>query len=168
ETMFKRLWWQGYNGRFVAFRWATQTSATSYNTSEWFAWKYGKSLLNYVDNYLKHQMPDYTMSIAAHSMGNVVVGSALKRGLSIDEYILMEAAIPSGCYNDSVNNYSRSRCNTLMGWRLPLIYTHRYSAPFLAQIQPQHFPYCAQRCSSCNRASDVLDSYPHNLRAICH
>ena len=81
ETMFKRLWWQGYNGRFAAFRWATQTSATSYNTSEWFAWKYGKSLLNYVDNDLKHQMPDYTMSIAAHSMGNVVIASALKRGL---------------------------------------------------------------------------------------
>ena len=107
ETMFKRLWWQGYNGRFAAFRWATQTSGISYNTSEWLAWKYGKSLLNYVDNYLKNQMPDYTMSIAAHSMGNVVVGSALKRGLTIDEYILMEAAIPSGCYNDSVNNYSR-------------------------------------------------------------
>src|SRR5437016_4289747 len=50
---------------------------------------------------------DYTMSIAAHSMGNVVVGSALKSGLTVDEYILMEAAIPSGCYNDSVNNYSR-------------------------------------------------------------
>ncbi|HEU0047799.1 MAG TPA: alpha/beta hydrolase, partial [Nitrososphaera sp.] len=107
ETMFKRLWWQGYKGRFAAFRWATQTSATSYNTSEWLAWKYGKSLLNYVDNYLKHQMPDYTMNIAAHSMGNIVAGSALKRGLTIDEYILMEAAIPSGCYNDSVNNYPR-------------------------------------------------------------
>jgi len=105
ETMFKRLWWQGYNGRFAAFRWATQTSAASYNTSEWLAWKYGKSLLNYVDDYLKHQMPGYTMSIAAHSMGNVVTGSALKRGLLVDKYILMQAAIPAGCYNDSVNNF---------------------------------------------------------------
>src|SRR5438105_9645894 len=105
ETMFKRLWWQGYNGRFAAFRWATQTSTTSYNTSEWLAWKYGKSLLNYVDNYLKHQMPDYTMSIAAHSMGNVVTASALKRGLLIDKYVLMQAAIPAGCYNDSVNDF---------------------------------------------------------------
>ena len=105
ETMFKRLWWQGYNGRFAAFRWATQTSATSYNSSEWLAWKYGKSLLNYVDNYLKHQMPDYTMNIAAHSMGNIVTGSALRRGMVVNTYILMQAAIPSGCYNDSVNNY---------------------------------------------------------------
>jgi len=103
--MFKRLWWQGYKGRFAAFRWATQTSVDSYNTSEWLAWKYGKSLANYVENFLKHEMPDYIMNIAAHSMGNVVTGSALKRGMTVNTYILMEAAIPSGCYDDSVNNY---------------------------------------------------------------
>jgi hypothetical protein len=107
ETMFKRIWWQGYKGRFAAFRWPTQTSSFSYNTSEWLAWKYGKSLHNYVDNYLKHQIPDYTISIAAHSLGNIVTGSALKRGMTVDKYILMEAAIPAGCYNDSVNNYVR-------------------------------------------------------------
>ena len=105
ETMFKRLWWQGYKGRFAAFRWATQTSADSYNTSEWLAWKYGKSLANYVENYVKHQLPSYTINIAAHSMGNIVTASALKRGMTIDTYMLMEAAIPSGCYVDEVNNY---------------------------------------------------------------
>src|SRR5204862_6151293 len=107
ETMFKRLWWQGFKGRFAAFRWATQTSFDSYNTSEWLAWKYGKSLVNYVENYLKHQIPNYTINVAAHSMGNVVTGSALRRGMTINTYMLMEAAIPSGCYNDSVNNYVR-------------------------------------------------------------
>ncbi len=107
ETMFKRLWWAGYNGRFVAFRWATQTSFNSYNTSEWMAWKYGKSLANYIENYVKHEVPGYTINIAAHSMGNVVTASALKRGMTINTYILMQAAIPSGCYNDSVNNYVR-------------------------------------------------------------
>src|SRR5262249_24100289 len=63
------------------------------------------SLLNYVDNYLKSQLPNYTINIAAHSMGNIVTGSALARGMHIDNYLLMEAAIPSGCYVDSVNNY---------------------------------------------------------------
>jgi hypothetical protein len=107
ETMFKRLWWQGYKGRFAAFRWATQTSFHSYNTSEWIAWKYGKSLANYVENYLKHQMPSYTMNIAAHSMGNIVTGSALKRGMTVNNYMLMQAAVPSGCYDDRVNDYGR-------------------------------------------------------------
>ncbi len=82
ETFFKRLWWQGYKGRFAAFRWATQTSFDSYNTSEWLAWKYGKSLASYVENYLKNQLPGYTINVAAHSMGNIVTTSALKRGMS--------------------------------------------------------------------------------------
>jgi Regulator of chromosome condensation (RCC1) repeat/Alpha/beta hydrolase of unknown function (DUF900) len=106
ETMFKRLWWAGYKGRFAAFRWATQTSADSYNTSEWLAWKYGKSLANYIENYLKNQLPSYTINVAAHSMGNIVTGSALARGMHINNYMLMEAAIPSGCYVDSVNDYA--------------------------------------------------------------
>ena len=106
ETMFKRLWWQGYKGRFAAFRWATQTSFDSYNTSEWMAWKYGKSLANYVENYLKHEMPGYTMNIAAHSMGNIVTGSALNRGMTVNTYMLMQAAVPSGCFDESSNTYA--------------------------------------------------------------
>jgi hypothetical protein len=107
QTMFKRLWWEGYKGRFATFRWPTQTSAISYNTSEWLAWKYGKSLDDYITKYVKQQLPSYRISVAAHSMGNIVTGSALKRGMTLDTYLLMEAAVPSGCYNDTVNNYER-------------------------------------------------------------
>ena len=81
-------------------------SFNSYNTSEWLAWKYGKSLAGYVENYLKNQLPGYTINVAAHSMGNIVTTSALKRGMSLDRYFLMQAAIPAGCFNDSVNNYA--------------------------------------------------------------
>jgi hypothetical protein len=28
ETMFKRLWWQGYKGRFAALRWPTLSADT--------------------------------------------------------------------------------------------------------------------------------------------
>lgn len=102
ETMFKRMWHQGFKGRFCAFRWATLTSVTSYNTSEYRAWKYGKSLKSYVES-----LPgNYVKNVAAHSMGNVVMGSALQRGMSVNCYFLMQAAIPGGCYNNAVNNYS--------------------------------------------------------------
>ena len=102
ETMFKRLWHQGFKGRFCAFRWATLTSLDSYNTSEYRAWKYGKSLKSYVES-----LPgDYVKSVAAHSMGNVVASSALQRGMSVNRYFLMEAALPGGCYSDSVNTYT--------------------------------------------------------------
>ncbi len=108
ETVFKRLYWQGYKGRFSAFYWETLTSPFSYNDSEFRAWKYGLSLKQYVEA-LKAGLPSYTMNIAAHSMGNIVTGSALNRGLTIDNYVLMQAAVPAGCYDTSstVNNYSR-------------------------------------------------------------
>jgi pimeloyl-ACP methyl ester carboxylesterase len=114
ETMFKRLWWQGYKGRFCAFRWGTLTltDLDSYNTSEFWAWRYGDALRDYIENPasdpalgLKVRLPGYSVSIVAHSMGNIVAGSALRRGATVHRYFLMEAAVPSGCYNDSVNNF---------------------------------------------------------------
>ena len=105
ETMFKRLWHKGYKGRFCTFRWPTLTDVDSYNNSEYRAWKYGPALKAYVNG-----LPsDYTKNIAAHSMGNVVTCSALKSGLSITNYALMQAAIPAGCYNSdaAINNYAR-------------------------------------------------------------
>jgi alpha-tubulin suppressor-like RCC1 family protein len=56
QTMFKRLWWEGFKGRFIAFRWPTKTAFNSYNTSEWMAWKYGKSLNDYIREYLKRRV----------------------------------------------------------------------------------------------------------------
>jgi hypothetical protein len=108
ETMFKRLWWQGYKGRFCAFRWATLTSPFSFNDSEFRAWKYGLSLKQYVEA-SKSGLPGYSMNIVAHSMGNIVAGSALYRGLTIDNYVLLQAALAAGCYNatSDINSYSR-------------------------------------------------------------
>ena len=42
-------------------------------------------------------------------MGNVVCGSALQKGLSVENYLLMEAAIPAGCFDASsgINSYGR-------------------------------------------------------------
>ena len=36
----------------------------------------------------------------AHSMGNIVVGSALREKAVINNYALMNAAIPAECYDD--------------------------------------------------------------------
>ena len=107
ETMFKRLWWQGFKGRFCAFRWATYTGFTTYNTSEFRAWKYGESLRRYGED-VKTRLGGYTFNLVAHSMGNVVVGSALNRGMTVDNYVLMQAAVPAGCYdtNASINSYA--------------------------------------------------------------
>jgi len=110
ETMFKRLWWQGYKGRFIAYNWPALSGASTYNPSEWNAWVYGTPFMAFV-NYIKGNFS--LMTVAAHSQGNVVVGSAIQQGLQFDNYIMMQAAIPTGCYttadssNDQYNLYTK-------------------------------------------------------------
>ena len=112
ETFYKRLWHRGFKGRFGAFRWDTYWSnefgwlpyageaIDSYlakcNESEHNAWLAGSSLASFINS-----LPvDYSKNIAAHSMGNIVVGSALLAGVSIQNYALMQAAVPAACYDE--------------------------------------------------------------------
>ncbi|HXT13787.1 MAG TPA: alpha/beta hydrolase [Candidatus Angelobacter sp.] len=110
ETAFKRLYWQGYQGRFGFFRWPTLYSfplgefssqaidPDNYDESEWAAWRSAtplRKLLMQLDT-------EYAgnVHLMAHSMGNVVAGEALRTNTPlVRTYIAMEAAIPSHCYD---------------------------------------------------------------------
>lgn len=111
ETMFKRLWHRGFKGRFVTLRWNTNYSdafdnvpvfgealegyLADYNSSERIAWDSGAVVKAAVDG-----LPvGYSRNIVAHSMGNIVAGSALLAGASFDNYVLMQAAVPASCYD---------------------------------------------------------------------
>ena len=106
EDLYKRLWWQGYKGRVVGFTWPALSGPTTYNPSEWNAWLYGRAFKNYVSS-IEGGYTNFT--VAGHSQGNVVVGSAIQEGLTIPNYILLQAALPTGCYttNNAYNNYTR-------------------------------------------------------------
>jgi pimeloyl-ACP methyl ester carboxylesterase len=115
ETMFKRLWQMGFKGRFCTLRWdplmvaqlgVIKVSNGEYNRSEHRAWLYGESLKEFVEAI---KSKGFKVSIIGHSMGNVVCGSALQKGLSVENYLLMEAAIPAGCFDASggINSYGR-------------------------------------------------------------
>jgi pimeloyl-ACP methyl ester carboxylesterase len=100
ETMFKRLWQQGYTGHLAALRWDTRKSdgefdTGEYNRSENRAFVYGTALKSLVTNL----SANYTVSIVGHSMGNVVCGEGLRQGMLVRNYLMMEAAIPIGCYD---------------------------------------------------------------------
>ena len=112
ESFFKRLWWEGYRGRFVAFRWNTvlddngaflygagRENSSIFNSGEYRSWKGGASLKSYVETVLRRQMGDTAViSIAGHSLGNACVGEALRQGLQISSYVAMEAAVSLSCY----------------------------------------------------------------------
>ena len=104
ETMFKRLWQSGYKGRYAFVRWPTDTILKSYNISDYKAWKSGKGVALYVN-----EIPSkYSRNIIAHSMGNIVVGSALREGMKVDNYALLNAAVPAMCYDTDKALYSNN------------------------------------------------------------
>jgi hypothetical protein len=112
--MFKRVWWRGFKGRFAAVRWDTYYNSSDhgwlpyigqtidaylskYNDSEHNAWLSGPALKTFVDS-----LPDnYVKHIVAHSMGNVVTGSALQQGMVVTDYAMLNAALPAACYDES-------------------------------------------------------------------
>jgi hypothetical protein len=116
--MFKRLWHRGFKGRYIGFIWPTydvevKNPDGSYNglqsalqsefgRSEYRAWKCGEAFKAMVDG-----LPSgYKKKIFAHSLGNVVVGSALEKGMAVDNYSLLNAAIPSSCYHKDAPKYA--------------------------------------------------------------
>ncbi len=122
EDMFKRLWHRGFKGRFCYFRWNTgagpwadnaelngiETALNAYlaqyNESEYTAWHSGQALTTFINGSSSAQpaVPSgYIRNLVAHSMGNVVAGSAFLSGLHVNHYAMLQAAIPSSCYDDS-------------------------------------------------------------------
>ena len=119
ESAFKRLYWQGYQGRFGFFRWPTGngfsgiTTAAfdtyNYNNSETNAWRSGRSLLNLLTNLDAEY--NGNVYLIAHSMGNVVAGEALRLSGTnqvVDTYVAMEGAVPSHAYDPSAPSRSLS------------------------------------------------------------
>ncbi|HEV2691836.1 MAG TPA: hypothetical protein VG347_02970 [Verrucomicrobiae bacterium] len=119
ETEYKRLYWQGYQGRFGEFRWPTfaafplgELSAQAFNPrnfddSEHNAWLSGTGLLNKLTD-LNADYPG-KIYLTAHSMGNVVAGEALRlagNNQVVNTYIAMQAAISAHTYDP--NTVSRS------------------------------------------------------------
>ena len=111
ETTFKRLYWQGYQGRFGSFRWPTYSDfplgswswsaidPRNFDKSESNAWASATGLLNKLNDlnaqYLGH------VHLIAHSMGNVVAGEALRLATNqvVNTYAALQAAISAHAYD---------------------------------------------------------------------
>jgi pimeloyl-ACP methyl ester carboxylesterase len=118
ETAYKRLYWQGYHGRFGSFRWPTGNKfsgiisvlfdARNYDNSESNAWASATGLTNLLTQ-LNADYPGHVY-LMAHSMGNVVAGEALRLAGSrlVNTYVAMQGAVPAHCYDPSTVNRSSS------------------------------------------------------------
>lgn len=111
ETFYKRLWHRGFKGRYAAFHWDTWWSdsfqwlpniggpldayLSHYNESEHAAWQAAAPLRAFVNS-----ISSPNKNIVAHSMGNIVASEALRLGMQIDNYALLQAAVPAACYDD--------------------------------------------------------------------
>jgi hypothetical protein len=116
ESFYKRLWWEGYRGRFVTFRWATtiddglgtfgpgHENTSIYNSGEYRSWYGGASLTNYVAHLRTQLGNDWIISVAGHSLGNACVGAALRQGMQVNSYVAMEAAVSLSCYYRETEN----------------------------------------------------------------
>jgi hypothetical protein len=103
ETAYKRLYWQGYQGRFGSFRWPCNADPLAFDQDELTAWESGAGLKNRLVA-LNIQYPG-NVYLLAHSLGNVVSGEALREaGASeiVNTYVASQAALSAHAYDNTI------------------------------------------------------------------
>jgi hypothetical protein len=137
NTAYKRLWWNGYKGRFGALRWPTDNGfdswfdiafrAQHYDKSELIAWQTGERLASWLPG--QSSRNHCPIDLLGHSMGNIVVGNALcmippGQESVVGVYIASQAAVPARLFDPTM-----ARCETwnpsllgYSGWNTPDVY----------------------------------------------
>jgi hypothetical protein len=77
----------------------------AFDLSEYYSWKSASALKSYL-TYLRSNadFAGYTLSIIAHSQGNIMTSEAIKEGAPFDNYILTQAAAPAHSYDVNTND----------------------------------------------------------------
>jgi hypothetical protein len=112
-SVFKRLYWQGYNGRYVAFRWPSplwgnlygliavntnQVTILNYNKTEYIGWQSGSALKYYIDG-LRTRFPGYKVNVLATSGGGVVANEAIRLGAHVDNFAMLVVSLPAEAFD---------------------------------------------------------------------
>jgi hypothetical protein len=102
SEIFKRMFWSGCNAKFSAFAWygyqsqILETVAPDYQINLLNAFASSHSLKQYID-----LLPG-EKTVAAHSMGNVIMGSAMHDwGSRPKNYIMLNSAAAKECYDEN-------------------------------------------------------------------
>jgi hypothetical protein len=132
DTVFKRLYWAGYHGKFMTVKWPcnfltppSPVTLAVFNLSEANAYKASTSLKTYL-NQLRNRFPGYRLNLYVHSQGNAVASEAIKNGAPFDTYILTQGAISDGAYDVNATNY-------------PALVNEEYGRKITPQWQPMGY-----------------------------
>jgi hypothetical protein len=144
ECAYKRLYWQGYQGRFGVYTWPTEygfqgisslatdpSEKDNYDRSEYAAWLSGAGLLNKLND-LNLEYPNHVYMLA-HSMGNIVAGEALRlsgNNRVVNTYVASQAALSAHTYDTNVPNYSFSYSPWSLTAKTPNIYGNWFAGNF--------------------------------------
>ena len=109
--MFKRLWQSGSRARFHAVTWRGNEGQTHYPEFVGMGWRTPDYYLNVRNAFsTAPKLASYvqglgaaqgdTVVVAGHSLGNMVVSSAIQdHGMGVDKYFMLNAAVPSEAYD---------------------------------------------------------------------
>ncbi len=99
--MFKRLWQSGFNARFWGVTWCGDDGTVpglNYHKNVTNAFATASALANNINAFGVGEK-----IVMAHSLGNMVVSSAIQdHGLNVSKYFMLNAAIPSEAFNPSL------------------------------------------------------------------
>jgi hypothetical protein len=107
DTIFKRLYWAGYQGKFFTVKWpavplslwnAISQNTSIFNDSEIESYKAGSALKDYLSQ-VRARFPGDQLNVLAHSQGNAIMGEAIEQGAPFDTYILTQGAMPGSSYD---------------------------------------------------------------------
>lgn len=128
-TMFKRLWQTGAHLLYVGVQWQgneSQSPITLNQTPDYYANVENalaaaprfKTAVEVVKDTLSATAPVKKTIVAAHSLGNMLVSSAIKRhGLSVERYLMFNAAVPMEAYAPAAITERSARDMCHPSWR---------------------------------------------------
>lgn len=135
ETVFKRLWWQGYQGRLGLFDWPCRTLPSldvliNYDRSEYLAWNSAKALTSVLE--ALHTEDALNISLLAHSQGNVVAGESLRlaNANTVKTYVASQAALSASLYSGEYPTVSM----------LPPLALDSFDTPAVMSLYPGRAP----------------------------
>lgn len=149
ETTLKRIWWQGYKGRFGFFSWPTEWV----DVDVWYGMGIVKDLLNYDRSEHKAYYSAYGLQklirdlntkypgkvrMFAHSMGNIIASEALRieaESPNPRQTVHTFLAAHAASVADAYDNTAPDRSGLLT--TIPDVYGHY--PPFNADEHPEYF-----------------------------